>query len=519
MNPDPIPRSFNRIHRIGLALASGVMLFLAYPSFDFSSLAWIAFIPLLYAIEGCSAAQAYRLGTVTGLVAACGGFYWFADWAVTAMELTFPLNQLAMLGHSFYVAQLFGLTFLLLQWLRRKKAPGGLLLFPLIWVTVISLFPLVFRFTLGDGQTGCLAGIQAVELTGVYGLDFAVTLVNGLLYQALRAENLQRRLIWLGIVVLWAGGWWGYGLATLADWSKQIEGWPSKRIGIVQPNRPVSLTRPKPEPGYSLLYPLDLAMTLQLASQKPDLVVWPEGHFYGTSFWPEVKASFSQHIRQLGIPLVLFDTTQQTVDDINHYFNSSLWIDKDGHFGDPYHKIKLVPFGEYFPLLDFVPFVRDWLEGFLSELTPGKEHRVFAIAGMNIVPKICYEPLFPEYIAESLQGRAQGAVLLVQSQDGWYGRSSQPEQHLAVTVLRAVENRVPLIHVINNGPSAIILPTGRVIYRSEPFTRGAWVAEMPYHQNSGGGIYTRSPWLFINFVRLLLVLVLSLQILVRRKRP
>ncbi|MCP4752269.1 MAG: apolipoprotein N-acyltransferase [Proteobacteria bacterium] len=495
-----------------LAAFSGILFFLSFPAFNLYLLGWIAFMPLLFALERTSLRQAYLLGLVTGMVAVGGGFYWMADWAVVVMAIPFPLNQLAVLAHAFCIGHVFGLSAFFFRWFRRPGIVHDIVLFPLALTVVFSLFPMLFAFRIGDGQSYFLPAVQAVELTGVYGLDFVVALVNILVYKLIQIprEKIARPVLAACLILL--VGWFGYGVYSLSQWDVEIGSWEKKRIGIVQPNRPAILTRPQPEKGYSRSFPLDMEMSRRLAEMGAEMVFWPEGHFYGYAFWSEVRQAFQIQIKSMNIPFVIYDSTYKMEDGEKHYFNTSLFIDEDGALVDQYHKMKLVPFGEYTPLVDSLPFAKSLLGDFLTDLRPGMEHKTFSAAGMRIVPKICYEPLFPRFVAESVGGDSRGKVLLVQTQDGWYGETAQPEQHMAIAALRAVENRVPLVHVINNGSSAVVLPNGRYVFRSPAFTRGYWIAEMPYNPGSGGSFFSRHPSLFINMVRGLFAICLLLSL-------
>ena len=115
----------------------------------------------------------------------------------------------------------------------------------------------------------------------------------------------------------------------------------------------------------------------------------------------------------------------------------------------------------------------------------------FPIEGMRVVPKICYETAFPEFIAEAIGSDAGGKVLLFVSQDNWFGESSQPFQHRAMSIVRAVENRVPMLHLINNGPSVAALPSGRAIAGTPAFSRAEMLVDLPYSPTSGGSFFTR----------------------------
>lgn len=383
-----------------------------------------------------------------------------------------------------------------------KHRAVDLLLFPVIVVTVFSLYPLLFPFKLGDGQTPFLVAIQAVDLVGVFGLDFMLAFVNILIYTYIqpldRKPGFPVAITGLLLVVFW----FGYGVFNLTSWDRKIEGWRTVDIGFVQPNRPASLELPKPEKGYSREYPLELEMSEKLAaSGKTPIVVWPEGHFYGYVFWPSVRRSFHRHIQNMDTPVIIYDATYEEVSGIKRYYNSSIYINRDGEEEAKYNKIKLVPFGEYTPVIGRIPVIRDLLGDYQSNLSRGEKNVFFNVMGVWINPKICYEPLFSASTAQSVAECPDGCVILVQSQDGWYGDTSQPGQHTAATILRSVENRVPLIHVINNGPSSVITPNGRVAFQTDRHKRGYWLAEMPHDKTSGGSFYSRHPYLFLNTVR------------------
>ena len=125
---------------------------------------------------------------------------------------------------------------------------------------------------------------------------------------------------------------------------------------------------------------------------------------------------------------------------------------------------------------------------------------------MRFVPKLCYESQFSSLVGGAFGKDAKGKILLVQSQDGWYGKSNQPEQHMASSVFRAVENRVPLVHVINNGSSAIAGPQGRYYYQTRPFEEVNSVGLMPFDANSGGSFFSENPYLFVGGLRFLFLL-------------
>jgi len=496
-----------------LSIASGIMLFLAFPGYNLYLLEWFAFIPLLLALEGRSTREAYLLGSVMGAVAVYGGFYWMSYLAITRLGVGLPFNHLVAVAYALFTGQVFAVFAALFQWCRQRNRISELLLFPVVLVAVFSLFPILFRFKPGDGQSFFLPAIQTIEFTGVHGLDFVLGLVNILGYRLIRPDGGKRFSPFWMVCLLIPLFWFGYGTISLRQWDRRIDDWQTMRIGLVQPNRQVTTGKPQPEKGFSRRYPLDMHLSEQLVDQGAEIVFWPEGHFYGYSFWDEIREAFKDKIQQMGIPLIIFDATYTLKDGQKQYHNSSLHLDRRGELAGIYHKIKLVPFGEYVPVIGHSEWLKKVQGTFLDALTPGERQVTFDEAGMRIVPVLCYEPLFPEFTAKAIGADGKGKLLLVQSQDGWYGKSAQSEQHMAVTALRAVENRVPLVHVINNGSSAVILPSGRYHFKSPAFKRGAWTVELPYSRNSGGSFYSRHPYLFVGFVWAMFLVSMGLRLL------
>jgi apolipoprotein N-acyltransferase len=150
--------------------------------------------------------------------------------------------------------------------------------------------------------------------------------------------------------------------------------------------------------------------------------------------------------------------------DTDEYFNSVHAATPAGLVPWRYDKVHLVPFGEYLPLA-----VRGLLPHALvrevGSFTPGRHALPLPSPAGPAGVAVCYEVAYPTlYASEVLRG---GAVLANITNDGWYGDSAAPRQHLALAVLRAVENRRYLVRAANTGISAVIDPTGRIAARLE----------------------------------------------------
>lgn len=491
----------------GLALLAGVLGAVSYPNFNYFPLVFLFPLPLLWALERVSGFQAYWLGVWTGTLWIWLGFYWVGNWAELVLGWPLVPAQLFAGGYAWVMAQSYGLVAYLTTRFKKSLQPFEPFVFPVLWILVQSLFPWLFPFRLADSQSANLIFLQPVEWTGVWGLELVILLVGSALYKAVAPGS--KPWAGIGLAALLVGAWVLVGSLGLKQWDQKLSGLRPKTLGLIQTNRPASLEAPEPEPGYSLTYPLEMDLSHKLAEGGAELLLWPEGHFYGYAYWLEVRANFQAQVATMGIPLFFLDSGYSQTPAGKQNYNTTFVITAEGRDGGMYHKRHLVPFGEYTPWIGEFPWIRNLLGDFLADLSPGTFDKTFEAAGMRITPKICYEVLYPEEVAQAIGADGAGKVILAQSQDGWYGESAQPEQHLAASLVRAVENRVPLVHVINNGPSAVILPQGRYAFKAPAFESGHYLAKLPYDPNLGGSFYSRHPLWFLRTLQGLAVLMLG----------
>src|SRR5207253_246013 len=139
--------------------------------------------------------------------------------------------------------------------------------------------------------------------------------------------------------------------------------------------------------------------------------------------------------------------------------NSAALINPQGEMISRYDKKHLVPFGEYIPMKSPL-FFADSLTRQVGDFKPGIDFVVSPIGGHRIATAICYESIFPDLVRQFVTRGAE--MLVVITNDGWFGQSSAPYQHLRMGVVRAVENRRYEVRTANTGISAIIDPYGRI---------------------------------------------------------
>ena len=386
---------------------------------------------------------------------------------------------------------------------------------------------MLFSIRLGDTQVNFHIALQAIEFVGVQGLDFIILLFNILIYRILvnafsvnPKDNQQSKLPLL-VSTLLIGSWFLYGTISYSSWQTKIATWDTLKVGIVQMNEIPKLGDRVQYPGYSQAYPPEMEMTERLSSAGAEIIIWPEAQSKKYLNNHTVKRAYQQNMNQLNKDLIFqdFEHIRDPISgDIIEKYNTAIMINGNGEQVGSYQKMKRIPFGEYVPVFEKGSTSSKWIENFFGDfssgLSKGEEHQVFKHSKINIIPLICYETTFPEFVAEAVQhtlaqrNLAVGTLLVGLSNDGWFGSTHLPYQHVMPSVLRAVENRLPLVHVANNGPSIVVIPDGSVIFTSAFQQSAGYVVDIPHSSAEQGSFYSRHPSLFNNIIQFIFVLTL-----------
>lgn len=465
-----------------VAALAGVLFAIPYLYASAYLLSWIAFVPWLLVSQQRSRPEHYALGLAFGMGCYVTGTYWVVDFLMLFKQYSGLQAVLWGLVFWLYSAHLPACLLVLFGWLRQRSGISDLILFPLLAVVVYAHFPMLFSAQLGESQSRFLLALQGLDRFGVSGLDAVIALVNVLLLRGFVMGKawLRTPSNWLALAIVLA--WFGYGAVSLQHWQQSLSGWPRLAVGLVQPNEPPSIKPVPVYPGYSRTYPPEMEMTKRLAAAGAELVIWPESAYKGYFDQAEVAAAFQSEVKKLGIPIMLQDIQKSASEGA--MFNSVTLIDASGQQQQTYNKMKRVAFGEYVPWVSDVPLLRDWVQSFfgrfLNEIKAGAERIDFQHGDITLVPLICYETMFPVFVADSMRAGNGGRIIVAVSSNGWFGATRQPFQHIGAAVLRAVENRVSMVHAVNNGPSTAVTPDGRILLQTDFRQAGGYRVDVPY---------------------------------------
>ena len=343
--------------------------------------------------------------------------------------------------------------------------------------------------------------MQLVRVAGVAGLSMLAALTNAALALAVltivRKDpekgtlRYRRPLVLMGVMLILAGVM-VYGIISLRERRKEYASFEHKvRITLVQGNlHPGRYSNE--EMGYKTLARYaDLTRTQK--GVPTDLVVWPETAIvYPLRGASNVSSVYRNLVRQLSAelnaPMLLGTLEFDQSTDPPGSLNSAVLTDTRDilyhGYRAIYSKVHPVPFGEFVPMRRYLPLWVIKLIDMNRDLVPGKSLAPIELnKNIRLGVNICFEDVFP-YISRGEVMR-NANILLVISDDAWYPTSSEPEQHLANAMARAIENNLPMVRCGNDSVTCLISPSGEIIWslaeeaklgKGRAFDRGAGAA-------------------------------------------
>jgi apolipoprotein N-acyltransferase len=508
---------------------SAVLFALSFPSIvsleGFGILAWISLVPMFLVLLTKTPVMGIFYGTVFGVLQALFINYWHGTYRYITLHL---------ITIAFFVQFLVFMTFLVL--LIKASGKWGFLITAAAWVVfdfVRSIGILAYPWgIIGTTQYQFLPLIQIASITGVWGVSFIILLCNASLAWAIAAQalgwkwpgrenslsqvwdeykikpyrrflnNLQAKFrfsrFMLPIVVFLAVFLVSMviGSSILRTMNAKLYDdpeTPSATVVLIQQN-----TDPrKHDYKENLQILMDLTdEAINSLPEKPDLVAWPEGGTeldltYWTkperqnTYWGKVIGGFVEYQKNIGTWL-LSGTQDHIMEPLETgklkrvNYNSSVLIDPQGNIMDFFHKMRLVPFSERFPL-DKVKFsgLYELFQTFnISNWGVGEKRLVFQHEKMRFATPICFEDVFSDHVRRFVLQDVD--IILNISNDYWSLSPVEGRQHGILALFRAVENQRPLLRSTSSGYTVYIDATGRIHPGSpEPYTAGYTVAKVP----------------------------------------
>jgi apolipoprotein N-acyltransferase len=302
---------------------------------------------------------------------------------------------------------------------------------------------------LGYSQGRALPLIQIAEFTSVYGVSFLMAFVGAAAAMGLTHKQWLPLGVGVGAVSLCVT----WGQTRLAQ---QLPPRKSSVVTIVQGNihNEAKVDKKRARKNIAVFK----ALTNQaVEKQQPSLVVWPETVILMPwSRFPDVQKWLCQSARDWNAGLV---TGSVDRDKKKRGYNVAVSLSSQGTVMGVYQKVRLVPFGEYIPVRWF-PLFR-MLRFLEPEVSAGESVRSLPTDVGNVGAVICFESMFPDISRQLAQSGAE--FLVVMTNDDWFGGTSAPADHAAMSVFRAIETRRWIVRAANTGISSFIDERGRVV--------------------------------------------------------
>ncbi len=470
-----------------LIIGSALLTVLSFPNFDLSFLAWIALVPFLFVVASAQTSRrAFVAGWLWGTIFFYGTCWWLTypmiHFAHISAWFAYPLLLLPILLVALFPA--LGCAFG--SRLIARFGATAIILIPFLWVSFDWLRYLITGQVwnaIGYSQAFHPLLIQSARWGGIYVVGFLVLMSNALLVYLALKKTRNAWVITAGGILIIAICIGASSFPGFTNRSSSVISKPDVVVVAVQPDVPMESVDEQTEQEL-------IERHLALSSQG--LKRWREtgglDNMFGRTvdsdwakdesvktrsaistlvIWPESPMNFSYsrdpHLRQVVADFarrnhtsILLNSLEPAKDGGDQ--NSAVMVNEEGAIAARYDKIRLMPFGEYVPLPQWLPGASS-VRGIVGEFTPGSSYTLMPLGALRAGVFICIEAAHPG-IARSFTN--EGADVLINiSNDGYLGPTPVMRQHLANAIFRAVENDRDLVRVTNTGITAFISSAGQ----------------------------------------------------------
>lgn len=506
---------FKNIHQLNtskqyvVALLAGLCLPLSFAPIHAIPFAFLSPLVLFFLWQNKMPAQAFKIGFVFGF----GFFTLGLSWVYVAIHVYGGTPAWGAVIMTALFASYLALFIALQGWLGAKLIRRYNISFSLQAWIVFPVLWLLFEWTRGWFLTGMpwlhlgyafsmppLSGYAPV--LGVYGVSFISIFITALLFFSLNSPTkIQFKNAWLIfiiiflIVILLAG----YGLSRI-EWTQQKD--KDIKVSLVQGNAE-QITKWDAD---KIKLRMDTYADLSRQHWDSDVVLWPENSM--TVFYHQIDESYllplAKEARQSNTDLII--GIPYLDEESDQYYSSMVSFavaDKDKNsYSGVYHKVHLVPFGEYVPLASLIRGLVTFFDLPMSGFSKGAtDQPLLKMRGEPLATSICYEDSFGEELIRQLP---EATLLMNGSNNAWYGDSLAPHQHLQIAQMRAIETGRMLIRATTNGISAFVDHKGNIVAQAPQFKPS--VLTHTVQPRTGITPYVRwGNWTIISFAFVLLM--------------
>jgi apolipoprotein N-acyltransferase len=470
--------------------------------------------------------KVFFAGWLTQFILTLIGFNWVTFTAHEFGHLPWPVAGAVLVAFCSFAnldVPLAGLAWFFCQ--KKWQFPrGASLLLLALWTALFeSFFPTLFPWNYAYTWFWVKAPLaQLGEILGFQGLSSIIIMLNlGALWWWLKRKNPRPLALTVGLFLLMNLAGWGLQ-KTLPT--------PDKTASVLLTQANIgNLEKQYAEKGWGFREHIfgryaELSKSARLArpDKNVDFMVWPETAYpfdMDQRLWSHMDPSqtitdsvglppAAQRLltlaKDLNTNLITGGYGYSPKDD--KVTNTFFIAHKNGYMSpNPYYKSILLAFGEYIPLGDTFPKLKNIIPA--GDFSRGPGPQVQKLDDFILGPQICYESLFPYFTRELANQDAQLIVNL--TNDSWYGTWQEPYQHLYMTLARAIEFRRPLIRATNTGISTVALASGEVLEKSPLAREWTYIYDVPYLSRPQTTFYQICPWLLDGFLIITILLIIG----------
>ena len=447
------------------------------------------------------------------------GYYWLTFTLKTFGGLSFPFNFILWQFFTLIIAPHFYAFILMFHLLRKYyfnkrkiSTTSKIFILSSIWPLLEYFIPQQFPAHFGHPWFILHPYLKPATIFGVPFYSFLSCLIGINLYFLFKHKKMYLPSL-ITILSLISLNFFLDKISLPKDFKKT-------QVRIIQANIGNDL-KLKSEEGTQLetLQVINLYKELSLKKTifKPDLIIWPETAYplvLNTKIEKEIPTNLKELMEEIDASL-LIGTYDLAKDDYNLFeqqYNSAIQFDLKSKLSGVYHKRILIPFGEGLPFGRLNKHLSKIIKN-ISFFAIGKRDTLFKYQDQSYITLICYEILFPRYIRSYLSNLDKQPRFFINiTNDSWYGKYSEQEQHLLLSKWRALEFSKPLVRATNTGISTVINIDGQEISRLENFEQGV----LDITLKTGTPIITLyQKYGILNFLFLIIILSLINNIFIR----
>ncbi len=477
------------IKKYSMPILSGILIGVSYIPFSIGTL-WICYLPLFIylAKEDLVPKETFIAGWLTQFVLTLIGFHWIAYTAHEFGSFPWVLAVITLLLFSSFMHIYIPIAVTFAQWIRQKRqlSAGKTLFVMALCLSLLErIWPSIFPWNLGYAllwNKNSEPIYNLADVIGFLGLSTLIFLNNATL--ALFVIRTGKRRWWLIAATV------AVHIMLYLAGNLQKKNWDRTDSEVnflaIQSNiGNAEKIQAEKGRGYQDFIVQKFLTDSKTGIEKfpqTDILIWPETaipYFMDLNFhehkYPQmIEAGFAEIKKPLLSGAYSKDLSVKDLD--RSVFNALFLLDEQARpLGLPYRKTHLLAFGEYLPFSDSFPILLKWLP-FVANF--GRGHGPVILSWprspedtVRFGGQICYEGLYPEFSRELAKKETQ--ILVNVTNDSWFGKYFEPNQHMTMTFARAIETRRPLIRSTNTGITSAILANGDILEKSP--THETWV--------------------------------------------